>query len=59
MVDNLFKKAVPCHTGYGMTECVSATHISSVYGSKPHSCGGLIPNMECKVRLVCAAASSC
>ena len=35
--------------GYGLTECVSGTHMSPPYGGKPESCGVLLPNMECKV----------
>ena len=34
---------------YGLTECVSATHISPFDGGKPASCGVLLPNLECKV----------
>ena len=32
-----------------MTECVSGTHITPLYGGKPKSCGVLLPNLECKV----------
>ncbi|KAJ7379772.1 hypothetical protein OS493_012518 [Desmophyllum pertusum] len=34
--------------GYGLTECFS-TFLSPFYGSKPNSCGVLLPNLECKV----------